>query len=72
MAITNGFGPKFYPWRVFSGYGKVIPGPSPPGQGLAQKMHQDSPRRPKGLPQLPLDGQSDPNNDKIRSEMDLE
>ena len=42
------------------------------GQGLAQKMHQDSPRRPKGLPQLPQDGQSDPNNDKIRPEMDLE
>ncbi len=23
MAITNGFGPKFYPWKVSSKYGKV-------------------------------------------------
>ncbi len=27
MAITNGFGPKFYPWKASSGYGKVIPDP---------------------------------------------
>ncbi len=26
VAIMNGFGSKFYPWKVSSGYGKVIPG----------------------------------------------
>ncbi len=27
MPITTGFGPKFYPWKASSVYGKVIPGP---------------------------------------------
>ena len=48
--------------------------PRDPGMSAKKqfKMHQDSPRRPKGLPYLPQDGQSDPNNDKLRPEMDLE
>ena len=42
MAITNGFGPKFYPWKVSPETSQTLP-----------KLSQSSPRPPKALQDLP-------------------